>query len=162
MLYVLSDPHLSFGSGKPMDIFSGWTDYTERLRKNWSALVTDRDTVVLPGDISWAMDLKGAREDFAYLDALPGVKLIGKGNHDYWWATMKKTEEFPGWDAWKETGKQGMECKVAFRRKNGRIVLKTKNLGIEIENFTTVTDDLDKVFVALTGDQVAITDIRVK
>ena len=55
-----------------------------------------------------------------------------------------------------------MECKVAFRRKNGRIVLKTKNLGIEIENITDVTDDLDKVFVALTGDQVAITDIRVK
>ena len=94
MLYVLSDPHLSFGSGKPMDIFSGWANYTQRLEKAWSAVVTDRDTVVLPGDISWAMDLKGAREDFAFLHALPGTKLIGKGNHDYWWATVKKMETF--------------------------------------------------------------------
>ena len=94
MLYVLSDPHLSFGSGKPMDIFKGWDNYTHRLQKNWSAVVSDRDTVVLPGDISWAMDLNGAREDFAFLDALPGTKIIGKGNHDYWWATMRKMETF--------------------------------------------------------------------
>ena len=94
MLYVLSDPHLSFGAEKPMDIFSGWANYTERLQKNWSALVTDRDTVVIPGDISWAMDLQGAREDFAFLDALPGTKIIGKGNHDYWWATVRKMETF--------------------------------------------------------------------
>ena len=94
MLYVLSDPHLSFGSGKPMDIFSGWANYTERLRSTWSAILKDRDTVVLPGDISWAMDLKGAREDFAFLDALPGTKIIGKGNHDYWWATMRKMQNF--------------------------------------------------------------------
>ena len=94
MLYVLSDPHLSFGSGKPMDIFKGWDNYTQRLQKNWSAVVSDRDTVVLPGDISWAMDLNGAKEDFAFLDALPGTKIIGKGNHDYWWATMRKMEAF--------------------------------------------------------------------
>ena len=94
MLYVLSDPHLSFGSGKPMDIFSGWANHAERLQKAWSAVVSDRDTVVVPGDISWAMDLKGAREDFAFLDALPGTKLIGKGNHDYWWATARKMETF--------------------------------------------------------------------
>lgn len=94
MLYVLSDPHLSFGSGKPMDIFKGWDNYTQRLQKNWSAVVSDRDTVVLPGDISWAMDLDGAKEDFAFLDALPGTKIIGKGNHDYWWATMRKMEAF--------------------------------------------------------------------
>ena len=94
MLFVLSDPHLSFGSGKPMDIFKGWDNYTQRLRKNWSAVVSDRDTVVLPGDISWAMDLNGAKEDFAFLDSLPGTKIIGKGNHDYWWATMRKMETF--------------------------------------------------------------------
>ena len=93
-LYTLSDPHLSFGSEKPMDIFRGWSDYTERLKTNWSALITDRDTVVIPGDISWAMSLDGAKEDFAFLDSLPGTKIIGKGNHDYWWATMKKAESF--------------------------------------------------------------------
>ena len=94
------------------------------------------------------------------------IKLYGENEGDTEFAynsiTMKRTDEFPGWDAWKTAGKQGMDCKVALRRKNDRIVLKTKNLGIEIENITDVTDDLDKVFVALTGNQVAITDIRVK
>lgn len=93
-LYTISDPHLSFGTEKPMDIFRGWQDYTQRLADNWSALVTDRDTVVIPGDISWAMRLGDTVPDLAFLDALPGTKLIGKGNHDYWWCTMKKMEEF--------------------------------------------------------------------
>ena len=93
-LYVISDPHLSFGTAKPMDIFKGWQDYTERLKSNWLSLVTDRDTVVIPGDISWAMKIEDAAEDFRFLASLPGRKLIGKGNHDYWWGTMNKNKEF--------------------------------------------------------------------
>lgn len=93
-LYTISDPHLSFGTEKPMDIFRGWQDYTDRLKDNWSSLISDRDTVVIPGDISWAMRLEDAAADFAFIDSLPGTKLIGKGNHDYWWCTMKKMEEF--------------------------------------------------------------------
>ena len=94
------------------------------------------------------------------------VKLYGENEDNTEFAhnsiTMKKTEEFTGWDAWKEINKKGMECEVSLRKKDNRIVLKTKNLGIEMENVTIITDEPKKVFAALTGDQVAITDIRVR
>ncbi len=93
-LYAIADTHLSLSDDKPMDIFGGWQDYVIRLEHNWRRLVTEKDTVVIAGDISWAMSLEGAREDFRFLDSLPGKKLIFKGNHDFWWGTLKKTEEF--------------------------------------------------------------------
>lgn len=91
-LFAIADTHLSLGADKPMDIFGGWQDYVQRLETNWRKLVTDNDTVVIAGDISWAMKLEDALEDFRFLDSLPGQKLIFKGNHDYWWSTMKKME----------------------------------------------------------------------
>lgn len=93
-IYAIADTHLSFGTDKPMDIFGGWSDYVYRLEKNWRALVTENDTVVIPGDISWAMSLCEAEKDFAFLHSLPGRKLIMKGNHDYWWNTKKKMDAF--------------------------------------------------------------------
>ena len=75
-----------------MDIFGGWQDYVERLESNWKALVTDDDTVVIPGDISWAMSLEGAFRDFSFIHNLPGKKIILKGNHDYWWNTKRKMD----------------------------------------------------------------------
>ena len=93
-VFVIADPHLSLGSEKPMDIFRGWQDYTARLKSNWEALVSPGDTVILPGDISWAMSMNEALEDLKFIHSLPGTKIIGKGNHDYWWATMKKMNEF--------------------------------------------------------------------
>ena len=93
-LYAIGDTHLSFGSNKPMDVFgSGWTGYVERLRQGFE-IVAPEDTVVLCGDLSWGMSLEEAREDFAFLNALPGKKLILKGNHDYWWTTAAKMERF--------------------------------------------------------------------
>ena len=77
-----------------MDVFGGWQDYVSRLEKNWRAVVTDADTVVIPGDISWAMSLPEAEKDFAFLHSLPGQKLIMKGNHDYWWTTQNKMRLF--------------------------------------------------------------------
>ena len=77
-----------------MDVFPGWNDYVSRLTKNWNALVTPQDTVVIAGDISWAMKLEDADLDFAYLNRLPGKKLLLKGNHDYWWSTRKKIEAY--------------------------------------------------------------------
>ena len=78
-----------------MDIFgSRWKDHTNRIRQEWEAVVTPDDTVVIPGDISWAMSLEDAKADFAFIHALPGRKLIGKGNHDYWWTTMTKMRAF--------------------------------------------------------------------
>ena len=77
-----------------MDVFPGWADYVERLEQNWRKLVSDDDVVVIPGDISWEMDLERCKADFTFLDALPGQKLLLKGNHDYWWSTKKKLDEF--------------------------------------------------------------------
>lgn len=93
-IFTIGDLHLSLGTEKPMDIFEGWGNYTERLRANWERLVSDGDTVVVPGDISWAMQLVEAEADFRFLDALPGQKILLKGNHDYWWSTRKKMDEW--------------------------------------------------------------------
>ena len=93
-LYAIADLHLSLGEEKPMDIFRGWTNYVDRLTRNWTALVQPADTVVVAGDVSWAMSLDGARTDFAFLDRLPGHKLLLKGNHDYWWNTRRKMDTF--------------------------------------------------------------------
>ncbi len=93
-LFAIADPHLSFSTSKPMDVFPGWTDYTVRLEKNWRALVGPEDTVVIAGDISWGMDLREAAADFAFIDRLPGQKILLKGNHDYWWTTRRKMDDF--------------------------------------------------------------------
>ena len=93
-LYAIGDTHLSLGVDKPMDIFGGrWSGYVEKLREGFEG-VTAEDTVVLCGDLSWGMSLAQAREDFAFLDALPGKKLLMKGNHDSWWTTASKMNQF--------------------------------------------------------------------
>lgn len=92
-LFVLSDTHLSFADDKPMDVFGRrWQNYTERLKRNWNAVVETDDTVVVAGDISWAMSHTGAKEDFLFLHRLNGKKIVGKGNHDYWWTSKKKLD----------------------------------------------------------------------
>ena len=94
-VFTIADLHLSANANHPMDVFGArWQGYTKKIEKNWRAVVTDADTVILPGDISWAMNLLEAREDFAFLDSLPGKKLIGKGNHDFWWETAAKLHRF--------------------------------------------------------------------
>ena len=94
-LFVLADLHLCHGDPeKTMSIFPGWTDYQERIEKNWTELVKEDDTIVLPGDISWGMTLAEAAPDFRFIEGLPGKKIIIKGNHDYWWSTMRKMEDF--------------------------------------------------------------------
>ena len=77
-----------------MDKFRGWENYEQRLRKNWLSIVKPDDTVVLAGDISWAMKLTDTLADFGFLHELPGKKLLGKGNHDYWWSTKKKMDDW--------------------------------------------------------------------
>ena len=93
-LYALSDTHLSFAVNKPMDIFGNrWKDHPQRIKYFWEKKITKNDTVVLPGDISWGMSLKEALPDLLFLESLPGTKIIGKGNHDYWWDTVSKIEK---------------------------------------------------------------------
>ncbi len=90
-LYVLSDTHLSISDNKPMDIFGArWSGYTEKLRDRWNRIVTEEDTVVIAGDISWAMSHTGALEDLRFIENLNGKKIIGRGNHDYWWTSLTK------------------------------------------------------------------------
>ena len=93
-LFAISDLHLSFRVNKPMNIFEGWDDYAERLTENWQKTVSPEDTVVVPGDISWAMKLEETFVDFSFIDKLPGKKLFLKGNHDYWWGTKSKIDSF--------------------------------------------------------------------
>ena len=93
-LFAIADTHLSLTTNKSMSVFSGWDDYVVRLEENWRNLVKPEDTVVIAGDISWGMNLKQARDDFAFLHNLPGRKLILKGNHDYWWTTRRQMDLF--------------------------------------------------------------------
>lgn len=94
MLYAIGDLHLSFEADKPMDVFGRlWTGYVDKLREGLS-VIGPEDTTVLLGDLSWSMDLNRAREDFAFINAIPGRKIILKGNHDYWWTTATKFCKF--------------------------------------------------------------------
>ncbi|MDE5984786.1 MAG: metallophosphoesterase, partial [Eubacterium sp.] len=93
-LFAIADTHLSFGTNKPMDTFEGWQNYTQRLAKNWNNLVEDNDFVIIAGDISWAMSFEQLHADFDFINKLKGKKIILKGNHDYWWNTLKKMNEF--------------------------------------------------------------------
>lgn len=93
-LFAISDLHLSFGCDKPMSIFGEkWENYEERMMEYWNRTVTENDTVMICGDVSWATYLKDAVADFAYINRLNGKKYILKGNHDYWWTTLSKMNQ---------------------------------------------------------------------
>ena len=93
-LFAIADLHLSIGENKKMDKFRGWEGYEQRLREHWLSIVKPTDTVVIAGDISWAMKLEGTLADFSFLHELPGKKILMKGNHDYWWSTKKKMDDW--------------------------------------------------------------------
>ena len=94
-LYAIGDLHLSIGTGKSMEVFGGrWMDYMEKIKAGFAQVVRPEDTVVLCGDVAWGMTLEQAREEFAFINALPGKKIILKGNHDYWWVTAAKFQRF--------------------------------------------------------------------
>ena len=92
-IFTISDLHLSLGTNKPMDVF-GWDNYVQRIESNWKRLVKDEDTVVIPGDFSWALKLSETEKDFEFLKRLKGKKILLKGNHDLWWSTAKKIHTF--------------------------------------------------------------------
>ena len=94
-IYVIGDLHLSFSVDKPMDIFgNNWENHAEKIRENWIQKVKPEDTVILPGDFSWATYLEETYKDFEFLNNLPGKKILSKGNHDYWWTTLKSMRRF--------------------------------------------------------------------
>jgi predicted phosphohydrolase len=96
-LYTIADLHLSTfdKTNKSMEVFGkSWADYMTRIENNWRHLITADDTVIIPGDVSWALSLEEAESDLKFLDSLPGKKILGKGNHDFWWSTMSKHKAF--------------------------------------------------------------------
>lgn len=94
-VWAISDPHLSFGVvGKDMGVFGPlWEGYTDKIRENWLSLISEKDLVLIPGDISWAKRLSEAMPDLEWLHSLPGTKVLLKGNHDYWWTSLNKVME---------------------------------------------------------------------
>ena len=95
-VFVMSDLHLSTNNTlKSMDVFGArWRDYHKKIETNWKSVVSDKDTVIIPGDISWGSSLPDSLADIKFLDSLPGKKIISKGNHDFWWSTISKLNKF--------------------------------------------------------------------
>lgn len=90
-LYAIGDLHLALGMNKPMDVFGdAWTKHEEKIKDNWLKKINDLDTVLIPGDISWAMKTQEAKIDLDFIAELPGRKVFVKGNHDYWWNSTGK------------------------------------------------------------------------
>ncbi|MDD7306170.1 MAG: metallophosphoesterase [Peptoniphilaceae bacterium] len=91
MIYAIADLHLDYTEEKSMEVFGpGWKDYQNKIFTNWQQIVKESDTVLVPGDISWAMDLKNAYVDLKKIDDLKGKKILMKGNHDFWWSSLNK------------------------------------------------------------------------
>ncbi|MDR0425118.1 MAG: metallophosphoesterase [Clostridiales Family XIII bacterium] len=97
-IFAVADLHLSMSGEKPMDIFgAAWTDHAARLRENWLRDVREEDTVIVAGDISWALKQPDATADLEWVSMLPGKKVFVKGNHDLWWNSVTKLNQFhPG------------------------------------------------------------------
>ena len=95
-VFVIADLHLdTVTNEKSMEVFGNrWQGYIEKIQKNWTRVVSDDDTVIIPGDISWALTTEDALADLKWIDALPGRKIIMKGNHDFWWSTLSKMRRF--------------------------------------------------------------------
>lgn len=96
-IFSLSDLHLAFESEKPMDKFGeNWINHAIKIKENWEQSVASTDIVLIPGDISWAMNFAQAHRDLEYLNLLPGIKYICRGNHDYWWSSSAKVNAKTG------------------------------------------------------------------
>lgn len=92
-IYAIADLHLSFDStvDKPMDIYGErWMNHADKIRKDWEEKVGPEDTVIIAGDISWALKLNEAIADLDWINALPGKKVLIKGNHELWWSGVNK------------------------------------------------------------------------
>lgn len=134
-LYAISDLHLALNSDKPMDIFgSQWVKHHEKIKENWVSKISEEDTVLIAGDISWSMKQDESKEDLDWISKLPGKKLIIKGNHDYWWNSITKLNSmyenikfiqnnFFAYKDWAICGTRGWICKGSdkFTQKDEKI-----------------------------------------
>ena len=143
MIHAISDLHLSLNADKPMHIFgSRWQNHADKLKSRWCALVNPEDTVVVPGDISWALSLPDAEADFRFIESLPGKKLIGKGNHDFWWTSAAKMHRTL--DSWGVTSVQFLHNN-AYRAED-RVICGSRGWFTEEKQQNTVEPvDYDKL-----------------
>jgi predicted phosphohydrolase len=97
-IFAMSDFHLSLSGEKPMDKFGPhWTEHPARIAETCRQLIGDQDLFLIPGDHSWALRLEEAEDDLRFIESLPGIKVLCRGNHDYWWQGISKVRErFPG------------------------------------------------------------------
>lgn len=122
-IFALGDLHLSHSGEKPMEVFGPeWENHPQKIEQNWNRVVSTDDLVIVPGDISWAMRLGEAKEDFNWLAALTGQKLLVRGNHDYWWSAIGNVRKMlPSgiyalqndcfrWGRWTICGTRGWLC----------------------------------------------------
>ena len=90
-IFAIGDLHLPGGDKKPMDVFGAhWERHFERICADWQSRVKPEDIVLIPGDISWAMQLSDALNDLREIAKLPGTILLLRGNHDYWWSSLSQ------------------------------------------------------------------------
>ena len=93
-IYAIGDLHLPGGADKPMNVFGAhWEGHFDRIRADWLAKVQEDDAVLIPGDISWAMQAEDARADLEEIGRLPGKKILLRGNHDYWWCGISRLRD---------------------------------------------------------------------
>lgn len=151
-IFAIADLHFDGKKEKPMNIFGdNWTNHEEKIIENWKATVENDDLVLIPGDISWAVKLEEAIDDLQRIDGLPGTKIIGRGNHDYWWATSSKLDKLGlksikflknnsyeyedavicgtrGWDTMEEHSEEVYNQKI-FLREIGRLKASLESAG---------------------------------
>lgn len=157
-IFAIADLHFDFKKEKPMDIFGvNWENHEEKIIENWKGIVGENDLVLIPGDVSWALRLDDALEDLIKIENLPGIKIIGKGNHDYWWSTSTKLDNLGlktirflknnfykfddivvcgtrGWDTMEEHSKEVSNEKIFLRELN--------RLKISIESAKSVNSQI--------------------
>lgn len=147
-LYALSDTHLSFAKDKPMDIFGEvWKNHPDKIRQSWLDTVTDEDTVLMPGDISWAINYGDLQPDMEFILSLTGKKIISQGNHDYWWNSTQRLNE--------------MYSPVKFIKNDFFVYGDTAVCAIKgwtCPNDTYYTDRDEKLYIRETGRLQAVLD----
>lgn len=155
-VWAIGDLHLGFSTGKWMDRFGDqWKAHHEKIERNWREKIAPEDLVLLPGDFSWALRLNEVEVDFRWLAALPGKKVLIKGNHDYWWPrSQKKLRSVlpPGvWalkktavvlDGWPIVGVRGADFHVPGEADAAKV---RTNIDRELREFTLSLEDLDRL-----------------
>ncbi|NLC51733.1 MAG: hypothetical protein GX764_05445 [Firmicutes bacterium] len=163
-IYALADLHLSFSMEKPMDIFGPeWTDHPQKIATRWQETVSEQDLVIIPGDISWAMRLEEAKKDLDWLATLPGVKLLLRGNHDYWWQSISRLRkalpqrifalqnDFFPWGRWAICGTRGWICpgEKTFEDTRDLKIYRRELLRLELSLQSAVEEGYDTIIAAL-------------